>query len=869
MLNDAAGKPICVWDSRNNILQTTYDKLHRPVNLELKNDAHPGWIVVGFTCYGEDIADDKLHNLRGKAFRSYDQSGLVKNERFDFKGNTLEVKRRLVNAFDVDTDWQPVIDPQSDQEPDTLLMSETFTQLNEYDALNRITKQYGWHKGTGSRVSVYQPKYNKRGLLASEDVLINAIKSTTGTDNGKPTPVIKKLTYNEKGQRLSITYGIDVTTTYEYDFETFRLIHLKTIRQSDNKTLQDLCYTYDPSGNITQINDNAQPTIFFNNFQVDAQNLYTYDALYRLIKAEGREHAGQVQFNTCDNWDDRYFRNKYQIGDNMAWRNYTERYEYDSVGNILSLRHRAHDDTASSWTRQYQYSTTNNRLLATGIGAAFVEHYTDTPTLEYLHNYNAHGSMMNMPHLAMMDWDFTEHLSHIARAAGTQSSEPDESPDTSLEAWYRYDAAKERTRKRVVKQGGIVEERIYLGGFEIYREYNKNSTNPTLERETLHIMDDEQRIALVETKTNDNQFLIRYQLSNHLGSASLELDNNAQIISYEEYHPYGTTAYQAVDKNTMAAAKRYKYTGKERDEESGLHYHGARYYMAWLGRWMSCDPAGLMDGINSYTYVNNVPIQMHDPTGTQQKIPDLTENKQKAPAPPGTQPKAPDIKLIQKKQICFNENDKQMEDKDAFWDAVFALIGREAALKVKTNNPTSFNDEHLRKIKEGNESLYLEICGSNIIVTPVVAGTTERNVPNVEQWVKDLKGKYAKTIERATSEHESLHVKQNEYLSKFTLQEQGSLLDPKKFSIEELKNWGVPKELQVQIKGCKEYQTYSLMFIIESQVLPERMKKSLEIIKLYIESRMDPEKMKACERLLPFKFEVTKDKVIIKIPEKK
>ena len=59
-----------------------------------------------------------------------------------------------------------------------------------------------------------------------------------------------------------------------------------------------------------------------------------------------------------------------------------------------------------------------------------------------------------------------------------------------------------------------------------------------LERETLHIMDDKQRIALVETRTQGNEpgvpaQLIRYQFSNHLDSACLELDHNAQIISYE------------------------------------------------------------------------------------------------------------------------------------------------------------------------------------------------------------------------------------------------------------------------------------------------------------------------------------------------
>ena len=80
-----------------------------------------------------------------------------------------------------------------------------------------------------------------------------------------------------------------------------------------------------------------------------------------------------------------------------------------------------------------------------------------------------------------------------------------------------------------------MKERVYLGGFEIYREYQADGATTDLERETLHIMDDKQRIALVETKTVDSSLrahgsclILRYQIGNHLGSASLELDEAAQ-----------------------------------------------------------------------------------------------------------------------------------------------------------------------------------------------------------------------------------------------------------------------------------------------------------------------------------------------------
>src|SRR6185437_15659450 len=100
------------------------------------------------------------------------------------------------------------------------------------------------------------------------------------------------------------------------------------------------------------------------------------------------------------------------------------------------------------------------------------------------------------------------------------------------------------------------------------------------------------------------------------GSASLELDDAARILSYEEYFPYGATSYSTVDATREAPAKRYRYTGKERDEESGLNYHGARYYALWLCRWTAADPIGIGDGLNIYLYVSDNPVKLSDPGGT-------------------------------------------------------------------------------------------------------------------------------------------------------------------------------------------------------------------------------------------------------------
>jgi RHS repeat-associated protein len=140
-------------------------------------------------------------------------------------------------------------------------------------------------------------------------------------------------------------------------------------------------------------------------------------------------------------------------------------------------------------------------------------------------------------------------------------------------------------------------------------------------------MDDQKRIALIETKTVDNgtivatpQPLARYQMGNHLGSAVLELNGVGKVISYEEFHPYGTTAYHAGTSAVEDSPKRYRYTGKERDEETGFSYHHHRYLSNQLGRWLSTDILGLIDGPNLYLAMNNKPTSHIDPQGTQPVI---------------------------------------------------------------------------------------------------------------------------------------------------------------------------------------------------------------------------------------------------------
>ena len=590
MLNDVTGKPIRAWDSRGFARRLTYDELRRPTGLFVTENGSER--LAERTEYGE--GQGEAGNHRGKVYQQFDQAGVVTNAAYDFKGNLLESRRQLLRNYKSAPDWSG----------SPALEAETFTGRTAFDALNRPVEL---RPPDGSLI---RPTYNEANLL--ERIEANLRGAVTAT------PFVADLDYNAKGQRERIKYGNGAVTTYTYDPRTFRLTRLTTTRtRSGGDRLQDLHYTYDPAGNITHIRDEAQQTIYFNNAVVEPHAEYTYDAIYRLIEATGREHIGQSNLPVPGSWDDAPRVHLPHPHDGQALRRYLERYEYDAVGNFLKMIHQAAN---GSWTRAYAYeepslvefTKTSNRLSRTNIGAT-TEHYS----------HDAHGNMTSMPHLPLMRWDFKDQLQATSRQVVNNGGTPEIT-------YYVYDASGQRVRKVTERQAGPgqtptrMKERIYLGGFEIYREYAGDGQTVTLARETLHLMDDKQRIALVETRTQGSDpapaQLIRYQLGNHLGSASLELDDQAQIISYEEYYPYGSTSYQAVRSQTETP-KRYRYTGKERDEESGLYYHGARYYAPWIARWSVPDPMGLVDGPCIYSYCRGNPVVLSDPSGMQGRPP--------------------------------------------------------------------------------------------------------------------------------------------------------------------------------------------------------------------------------------------------------
>lgn len=610
LLNTASGKPLRKWDERRHEFQYFYDAANRPTISKVIGGDGPVPLdhIFDRIIYGESLllpgrtneTDLRAMNVLGHPIRHYDTAGLIETPAYDFHGEPLSSSRRLFKNYKEVVNW---VDANLLKD----LEAESFTRSVEKDALGRTIKET---TPDGSTISSF---YKEDGRLHGKSALHAGAKT--------PITYIKAIDYNEKGQKERVLLGNDVCTRFYYDDKTFRLIRIKSQRQNGG-ILRDWRYTFDPVGNITSIEDKNSSAVFFDNQKVTATLEYTYDALYRLEEAKGRENIGLTNFGSCDNWQDQAFLHEFKNGDPLFVQNYVQSYRYDAVGNLLEMKHRS---AGNNWTRRYEYEEDNNRLNSICIGKR------DRPANYTNYRHHAqHGYLLELPHLEKIGWNFKEQVVLTCRQRCSNNNTP-------VITYYQYDGNGHRLRKitetpsAAGKSAVKKEERIYMDEYEIYKKHT--GPHAGLERVGLSLMDEDDRCVMIETRNDVNdgteKQLVRYQLHNHLGSTSIELDGTPQanIISLEEYHPYGTSAYRAKNKNIKSAAKRYRQTGMERDEETGLQYHSNRYYLPWLGRWLSPDPlfSEIQGKSSGYKGENNSPSKIdgtENQTGQSNKPPD-------------------------------------------------------------------------------------------------------------------------------------------------------------------------------------------------------------------------------------------------------
>ncbi|MBX8577557.1 RHS repeat domain-containing protein [Pseudomonas cichorii] len=507
------------------------------------------------------------HNQCNQLIRHDDTAGTRHLPDYGLLGAALIEARHFLQTLET-PDW-----PLAEAERDALLESDS---LETHWAFNPLGEPLLQTDAIGNAQSF---KQTVAGQLKAVDLKLSNATQT----------LVSAIHYNAFNQVEQEAAGNGVIRRSIYDPQDGRLMEIR----AGDPALQHLIYAYDPVGNILRIEDAAQPIRYFANQRVEAINHYRYDTLYQLIEASGREvNIGASQGPALPGLQP-------LPPDPNQISNYTQNYDYDSAGNLLQMRHIG----AQAFTRTMRVAQDSNRSLPEG------ETDADFDT-----GFDPNGNQLQLVRGQTMEWDVRNQLQQITTVTRATEASDNER--------YIYDGQGQRCRKinsTLASSRTLNNEVRYLPGLEIHT---------TADGEILHVITAQNSRVLhwqagqPSGIANDQ---IRYSLSDHLGSNTLELDQQGNLISQESYYPFGGTAWWAARSAVEAKYKTIKYSGKERDA-SGLYYYGFRYYAPWLQRWINPDPAGNVDGLNLFCFVGNNPIASFDNNGF---IAVFTNNDQK------------------------------------------------------------------------------------------------------------------------------------------------------------------------------------------------------------------------------------------------
>ncbi|MBQ9435392.1 MAG: hypothetical protein IJU33_04625, partial [Bacteroidales bacterium] len=493
----------------------------------------------------------------------------------------------------------------------------SFKTQFSYDSWNRVQKiTYP----DGEEV-LY--RYNTGGMLDSVYGRKSAIMrdgTGDGVDEeriGPPAPpitytyrYINHTTYNEFELKSGQWYGNGTHAQYSYDI----LQRLENLKLYDNyrprHLLQDITYTYDKAGNITQISNTAGVVNTLGNVY---NYSYTYDSLYRLTYSYGG------------------------VGTGKPIANYTLNMQYEADGRIIRKNQSGRtrlNGTIQTFNdnKSYTYNTSQPHTVQTVGGTNY--------------QWDANGNMVNDGG-SILAWDEENRLKKVSK--------------TAMEIFFSYDAGGER----FYKNSGAKTTMMVNGQPEsipLYDDpvlYASPYVVATPDGYTKHYFVESERfasrigdgtitglnthattasaLAAKQAKVNfhapdsiqpDELTALRnltshwsahhttyWQHSDHLGSASWVTDTNGNAYQHLQYMPWGEPLLDQ-RKSGYTYNTRYTFSGKERDEETGYSYFGARHYHPTLSIWLSVDPmSDKYPGVSPYVYCADNPVRLVDEDG--------------------------------------------------------------------------------------------------------------------------------------------------------------------------------------------------------------------------------------------------------------
>ena len=414
-----------------------------------------------------------------------------------------------------------------------------------YDALGRAIEV------VGPSGQVVTPAYGRAGGLIA--VAVDGVR------------YVDLVVRNARGQRVLVAYGNGLMTRYGYDRDTSRLRRLRTERAAvaggtstgAGAPLQNVDHDYDLVGNLIGLIERTPGcgvagTLAGRNMLA---RVFRYDGFGRLVSATGRACANDTNGRPlADVLRCRAVATPFSGGPAVPsqangpdlTRTYVETYRYDEVGNLLDLGYRpTSGPVTTGWHRLFGVSGRDPGDSA-GARDNRVSRVRNPGIPEMTMRHDEAGYLIAEGDSRTYRWDHAGRLAEFTVVNGA---------NTSVRARYLYDAAGRRIKKWVRHgPGGNDESVVYHNGLSESHAWTKAGGGRA---DLLHVLDGDVRVATHragDRHPDDFGPPVRYELADHLGSATIVVDTSGIWVSREEYSPFGETNFGGFAASGTASA---------------------------------------------------------------------------------------------------------------------------------------------------------------------------------------------------------------------------------------------------------------------------------------------------------------------------
>lgn len=562
---DPAGNLIRQQDSRDQRICYYYDSLNRLTGKEYRND--------------DNCSPDRPPFAANVIHYNYDGTGTTNNP------YALGLRTEMLDGSGSTRWWYDQRGRMTKEEKTVLLdgsTSETFATDYTYDSADRpLTMLYPAHPNGSVRESI---------SYSYGDPLQQWLRSVSSSESGT---LASGFAYNSFGQLTTMDVHTNPMVHQVYDYWGLSVYkgagRLRSVLVNGGDqmgTILQLSYSndqsntqpgYDALGNITSIWEKrwqrlpasfapSNPDAYF--FQ---QQRMEYDALNRLTSYQA---VGGPS------------------GSGITAR---EEYEYNSIGNLVS---RQLFDAQPNQVRSYNYTAPSVKPTACPEEAVITPKahavYGTSGRVDALYCYDDAGNMVYRADEQYTQTLFYDAENRLVTISGIGASA------------YVYDG--DGNRVKATTNGNVT---LYLG---MHAEYEVGSG--TLRS---YFFAGERRLAIREriqtTLTSGN--VVSFLVGDHLGSTSVTVNSNGQVIADLRYTAWGET--RCCYGGAAATPTQRRFTGQLEDVGTGLYFYNARFYDPALARFVQADTivpvAEIPQDWNRYTYTRNNPLFYVDPTG--------------------------------------------------------------------------------------------------------------------------------------------------------------------------------------------------------------------------------------------------------------